>query len=148
LQIIHAISSDANLLTKLCFASKRVWGYPEDYFKIWQEELTITPEKIQNQPIFKAIYENSLVGMYSLIEWQQNYYLEHIFIDPNWLHHGFGTLLFNHAKQIAQSLGYHTLDILVDPNARGFYDKQHAICIEEIPSNIPGRLIPHYRVYL
>lgn len=145
MQILPAEKCDAKMLTDLCIASKRIWNYPPEYFQIWEDELTITPNKIESQPIFKGICKNSLVGMYSLIEWEQSFYLEHIFIDPAWIRHGFGSKLIYHALETSKSLGYKTLNVLVDPNARGFYDKLGAIWVKDIPSNIPGRMIPYYQ---
>jgi hypothetical protein len=34
----------------------------------------------------------------------------------------------------------------VDPNAKGFYEKMAAKYLHDIPSNIPGRNIPVFRI--
>ena len=41
---------DAEELTKVLIASKKHWGYPDEWFDLWKDELSITPEDI-NQSI-------------------------------------------------------------------------------------------------
>lgn len=41
--IRRAIIAESGDLTSISFASKRYWNYPEEYFNVWEKELTITP---------------------------------------------------------------------------------------------------------
>ncbi len=42
IQIVRAAYTDSNILTDIAFSAKRTWNYPEEYYKIWKNELTIT----------------------------------------------------------------------------------------------------------
>jgi len=47
-----AIPEDADTLTVISFASKSVWQYPEAYFDVWRDELTVTPDYIRQHQVF------------------------------------------------------------------------------------------------
>ena len=51
-----ALTSDAEILTELSFASKRYWGYPEAFFDRWAPELTIDGDYIRDNDVF--VYED------------------------------------------------------------------------------------------
>ena len=112
IQIRQAQDIDAHLLTEISFAAKRHWNYPDNYYDLWRDELTITKDYINQNIIFKALYLDSVLGFYSIIENEADFYsgdtlvkkgfwLEHIFIKPEYHKLGIGVLLINHAKQVS-----------------------------------------------
>ena len=157
IQIRQAQDIDAHLLTEISFAAKRHWNYPDNYYDLWRDELTITKDYINQNIIFKALYLDSVLGFYSIIENEADFYsgdtlvkkgfwLEHIFIKPEYHKLGIGVLLINHAKQVSLDLGITDLLIFVDPYAKGFYDKVGAEYLYDSKSSIPGRMIAIYRL--
>ena len=155
ISIIKAQDSDFEILTEITFAAKRHWNYPENYFDIWKDELTITKEYINKNIVFKALLSDTILGFYSIVEnendfWtneifvKKGFWLEHIFIRPEFHKMGVGRLLINHAKIISKSKNISNLQIFVDPFAKGFYDKIGAEFLYESNSSISGRLIPIY----
>jgi len=155
IEIDKAQESDCDILTDISFTAKRHWDYPENYYDIWRNELTITKDYINRNIIFKARYQDSLLGFYSIVENKSDFYsgethvkkgfwLEHIFIKPDYHKLGIGRLLIEHAKQISKNMGISDLLIFVDPYAKGFYDKIGAEYLYDSKSSIPGRLIPVY----
>ena len=52
--IRRAKPSEAEILTRISFESKAHWGYPEAWFAIWDDELTISTTDIQNNDTFSA----------------------------------------------------------------------------------------------
>ena len=155
IEIDKAQESDCDILTDISFTAKRHWDYPENYYDIWRNELTITKDYINRNIIFKARYQDSLLGFYSIAENKSDFYsgethvkkgfwLEHIFIKPDYHKLGIGRLLIEHAKQISKNMGISDLLIFVDPYAKGFYDKIGAEYLYDSKSSIPGRLIPVY----
>ena len=155
IQIRQAQNIDAHLLTEISFAAKRHWKYPDNYYDIWRDELTITKDYIHQNIVFKALYIDSVLGFYSIIENEADFYsgdtlvkkgfwLEHIFIKPEYHKLGIGVLLINHAKQVSKDMGISDLLIFVDPYAKGFYDKVGADYLYDSKSSIPGRIIPVY----
>jgi len=156
LVICNATETDANELTTISFAAKRHWNYPEHYYELWKNELTITSEYIQNNKVFKAIYSNTSVGYYSLVKndkdfyagdvlVKQGFYLEHIFILPMYHKRGIGREMIGHMKQYVLNMSINSVLVFADPYSRGFYDKTGAVFLYDSKSSIPGRMIPVYQ---
>ena len=155
IQIRKAQPVDSDLLTEISFDAKKHWNYPDNYYDLWRDELTITKEYIHQNIVFEALYMDFVIGFYSIIENETDFYtgdifvkkgfwLEHIFIKPAYHALGIGMLLINHAKQVSRDSGITELLIFADPNAKGFYDKVGAEYLYESKSSIPGRMIPVY----
>lgn len=155
IQISKAQDIDAEILTEISFAAKKHWNYPDSYYDLWRDELTITKEYIQQNIVFEALYMDAVIGFYSITENEKDFYsgdtfvkkgfwLEHLFIKPEYHKLGIGGLMLNHAKQVSRDLGIRDLLIFVDPYAKGFYDKVGAAYLYDSKSSIPGRMIPVY----
>ena len=155
IQIRQAQDIDSDLLTKISFTAKKHWNYPDNYYDLWRDELTITKEYIHQNIVFKALYQDAVIGFYSIIENKTDFYtgetfvkkgfwLEHLFIKPEYHKQGIGVLLINHAKQVSKDMGISDLLIFVDPYAKGFYDKVGADYLYDSKSSIPNRMIPIY----
>ena len=155
IQIRQAQDTDSDLLTEISFAAKRHWKYPDNYYDLWRDELTITKDYIHKNMVFKALHLDSVLGFYSIIENEADFFagetfvkkgfwLEHIFIKPEYHKLGIGLLLINHAKQVSKDFGITNLLIFVDPYAKGFYDKVGAEYLYDSKSSIPDRMIPVY----
>ena len=140
-------------LSTISFAAKGYWDYPEEYFDIWNNELTLSAEYIANNDVF--VYEKNgiIVGYYSVIEITENiqisgaaiykgFWLDHMFILPQQIGQGIGTEMFDHLRKWCQSEGVCELSILADPNSRGFYEKMDCEYHKEYPSSIPNRTTP------
>lgn len=148
MHIRKAQDTDAQQLTRIAFSAKQHWGYPEEYYQIWENELTITPSYISGNDVYLASEGDNIRGFYSVIVWQGEPYLDHIFIDPSFLKRGIGSQLIQHLIQNQREKGIAQLKVLVDPNAVGFYNRMGAAFIEYVPSNIAGRVIPLYILHL
>ncbi|MCG6191465.1 GNAT family N-acetyltransferase [Maribellus maritimus] len=155
IQIEKANLSDSKILTEIAFAAKRHWDYPDNYFEIWKEELTITERYVNENIVYHASLDNSILGFYSIVENKSNFFageifvqkgfwLEHIFIRPDFHKFGIGRQLIKHAKMISKDMKIDNLLIFVDPFAAGFYDKIGAKFLYNSKSSIPDRLIPVY----
>lgn len=66
--IRSAKSTEHQVLTEISFASKGQWGYPKDYFDIWRDELTITPEYIEENSVYIIENNGVVIGYYSIVE--------------------------------------------------------------------------------
>jgi len=151
--IRSANKDDAETLTALSFKSKGYWGYPEEYFARWNDELTISPEYIEENIVFVCEQEGVVSGYYSIIELQEaiqvagtqldrGFWLEHMFIIPEYIGRGTGSGLFSHLRKECVIQGINELKILVDPNSKGFYEKMGCEYQSEFPSTIPARTTP------
>lgn len=155
--ISKARIEDAPILTHIAVTAKRHWNYPEQYYEIWKDELTIAPEYIKRNTCFMASRQDVIMGFYSIAENPDDFYsgdvlvkkgfwLEHIFVLPEYHGKGTGTHLIGHAKEFCKTSGIDKLMIFVDPMAEGFYKKSGAIYSYTSKSSIPDRQIPVYEL--
>ncbi|MBN2520833.1 MAG: GNAT family N-acetyltransferase [Bacteroidales bacterium] len=155
MKIRIANKNEAGILTQIAFSAKRHWNYPEEYFKTWENELTIIPGYIHKNAVFVAEVDKKIVGFYSIVNNPNDFYsgkipvekgfwLEHIFVLPDFHKKGIGTNLIKHAINFSKKNRIKKLMIFVDPNAEGFYKKMNALYKYSSPSSIEGRKIPVY----
>lgn len=149
----EAVAADAELLTRLSFASKRYWAYPEEYYHVWRDELTITADYIDQNTVFVWECAGGPVGYYSLvflvhdldvggIALPRGEWLEHMFILPVHIGRGIGRAMMEHVRGYCTGQGIRGLRALADPYARGFYEKMGFVFIRDYPSTIVGRTTP------
>ena len=55
IEIRQAQPIDSELLTEISFAAKKHWNYPDNYYDLWRDELTITKDYIHLGQTKKAI---------------------------------------------------------------------------------------------
>ena len=138
-EIERAQPGDAGVLTRVAFAAKAHWGYPERWMERWREGLTITPEFIRRNEVHVATVEGEQAGFYALAGEGRRIELEHLWVLPERMGAGVGRALFEHAVRTAASLGAETMGIEADPNAEGFYRRMGAERVGEIVYEIDGR---------
>jgi len=154
-----AITSDHKRLTEIAFAAKRHWNYPKEFYEIWLNEMTITEEYILKNQLFLATCNDEILGFSSVVEVsnstyinevyiKKGFWLDHLFIDPQYFTKGIGTKLIEFTRAYCREKGISELLIFSEPLAKGFYEKIGAIFMYETPSSIPGRMLPVYSLKL
>ncbi len=102
----------------------------------WRAQLTITPQSIAENETFLADLNGQIVGFHVLVEAAESWRLEHLWILPEQMGHGFGRRLFTHAAARAAERGAICLTIEADPNAEPFYRRMGAVRVGTIESEI------------
>ncbi len=157
--IRKALPHEAATLTEISFAAKKYWKYPPEYYVIWRDELTISPEYINAHEVYVYDTSERIKGFYSLVELTETVcinsitlpaglWLEHMFLLPEIIGRGIGTKLFNHCVSLSRTKKFSRLRILVDPNSLSFYVKMGCRYIKEFPSTIEGRTTPYLEYFL
>jgi GNAT superfamily N-acetyltransferase len=121
IRVRRASPEDAGVLTRIAFAAKRYWGYPERWIEHWTESLTITQEFVRDNEVYAAHSGGETFAFYALTGTGRELQLEHLWVSPAWIGSGAGRLLFEHAMNKAASQGAKSVEIEADPNAEGFY---------------------------
>jgi GNAT superfamily N-acetyltransferase len=136
------------VLTQIAHDAKRYWGYPEHWIKHWQNDLTISSDFVEANPVFVAETDNQILGFYALIIREDKAELDHLWVSPEHIGAGVGKELFLHAMQTAASRNVSEVEISSDPNAEGFYRKMGAHRLGEVVSEIDGepRVLPRMKV--
>ncbi len=148
MDIRFAKPDEATQLTRIAFAAKRYWGYPETDIALWQDDLTITPEFIDQNDVFVAIQNNTVAGFCALSNGDSVREVEHFWIDPQYIGKGIGRKWFQHIRQAMEVAKIAKLRITSDPNAVGFYKKMGAKVIDRAASTPPGRFLPLMEVHV
>jgi len=130
-------------LSALCFRSKAVWGYDNDFMEACRRELTIEPLELRSTSISVAEKDDRIVGVTQVKVTGSEADLLKLFVDPTMLRGGVGSDLFVWAAEKAASLGANRLVIEADPDAVPFYRRMGAKECGLAPSgSIPGRMLP------
>lgn len=128
-------------LNRISVASKKYWGYPEDWMIRWKDELTISAEQIRNLNIWVALLGNMIIGFCAISEKAESYDIEHHWILPEYIGYGYGRKLLNKAINMTRK-EYKPLLVVADPNAEGFYKKMGFKRSHSVESFPEGRLLP------
>ena len=130
-------------LSALAIASKKFWGYPEEWVDLWRADLTITPEYLSENHVFCAWNHERTIGFCGLARDAGEWELDHLWVHPNFMGRGVGGELLRRATDFAvKKYGAKSLRIVSDPNAETFYLNQGAERIGEIPSQPNNRILP------
>ena len=143
-----ARGEEAEALTSLAIRSKAHWGYSLEQMVTFRDELTFTAKMVLARRTQILEEDGVVAAMYTLLGEGDELELEHLFVDPARLGRGHGRRLFRHAAEVARAAGARALIFKSDPNAAGFYRAMGAVDTGEIPSSIPGRTIPTFRLTL
>ncbi len=141
----RATPKQAARLTQIAHTAKSYWGYPSHWIELWRNQLTITPDFVQNNEVYAAIDADGVVlGFYALGGAGETRTLEHLWVQPSSFGAGVGRLLFEHAMARARELGAHAVEIESDPHAEGFYQRMGAETIGEVTYELEGlpRILP------
>ncbi len=134
---------DLPALSDLCMRSKAYWGYDATFMAACVEELTITRQDLETTPLVTARNDGALAGVAQIGPLDGDADLLKLFVDPPFMGHGIGRVLFDWCKAQARAMGAARLMIEADPNAAPFYERMGAHVVGTAPSgSIPGRLLP------
>ena len=61
MDIRAALPTDALRLTAIAHAAKRSWGYSDELMALWDADLTVTPQFIDDHPVFCAVQGGDIV---------------------------------------------------------------------------------------
>jgi GNAT superfamily N-acetyltransferase len=138
MNIVSAKPNDAAMLTAIAISAKRHWGYPDDWIRRWNDQLTITPEYIANNPTFVALLAGQPIGFGALQIRGAEAVLDHLWVLPRGMGCGIGRALFVHAERIAREQSATRLTIVGDPHAEGFYQRLGAVVEGREPAFMDG----------
>jgi len=104
--INYADKSCINRLTEIAFSAKRFWNYPEEYYDIWKNELTITEDYLKNNVVKTIGTKGIIMGFYSFcyidkeihvgdIIVDSGFWLDHMFLEKKYIGKGLGKIMFN-----------------------------------------------------
>lgn len=140
-KIEPAKSDDCDKLTKIAKLSKAYWGYPTEWLKLWEQELTITAAMIETGSYSVLSIEEKKVGFAGFAENEKGKYtLEHFWLITEYIGKGLGTMLYMHIEKNLENPA--KIAVTSDPNTKDFYEKLGYVYQHEIESKPEGRTLP------
>jgi len=77
-------------LSDLAVRSKSHWPYEKDFIEKCREGLSITNSHFKDDLLYVGKNEIKIIGFYSFIIKNKLAEMEHLFVDPSYIGHGFG----------------------------------------------------------
>jgi GNAT superfamily N-acetyltransferase len=150
IELRRAQATEADPLTAIALAAKKVWGYPDRWIDLWRDQLTITTEYIQTSQVYVAGSAQSIVGFYALVDHGSIWTLDHLWVQPDSIGHGVGRRLLQHAIDLTREHCAQAIEIEADPNAESFYQHLGARRVSVNRYEIEGQLreLPVLRIDL
>lgn len=109
----------------------------------WKNDLTISEDYIRKNEVFVFLEEYKIIGYYSTITHDaDSVLLDNLFIDPDFMGAGYGSLLVKDFLERAKKRGVDKVTLHADPHAEGFYSKFGFETIAQIDSSIARRTLP------
>ena len=141
--IEKATTKDSEELSNLTFKSKAHWGYSIDQMEKWREDLQVSKDYIQNNEVFLVKDGSQIIGYYSYFKNSDSTVkLDNIFIDPDHMGRGLGSVLMNDFIARINKLQVTTITLDAEPNAEKFYERFGFRTIDQLKSSIPDRYLP------
>lgn len=143
LYIREATPSDAIGLTNLSRRAKAALGYPAEWLKAWEPQLTFTVDYLQTTSVFVAELKGQIAGVIALVELLQPE-IDHLWVDPTVQSQGVGSRLLDEAFSVAKTKGWSALRVVADPYAVPFYEKKgfRVVGLQDAPVLGHSRQLP------
>jgi GNAT superfamily N-acetyltransferase len=110
-------------LREIAIASKSHWGYDHERVREWAALGDFSPAGLREKELFVADVDEEAVGWAGLISTGEVCWLDDLWISPDWIRRGLGTLLFQRVAARGRELGALRMEWEAEPHAIGFYEK-------------------------
>lgn len=141
IQFRLARAEDLPELNRISLASKKYWGYPEQWLMHWKEDLTVTERHLKEQFLMLVANEDQILGFIAISENKDHYEITHLWVKPEHIGRGYGrSLVVKALKEYCRNR--HPVFVTADPNAEAFYKKLGFETVGQEESYPPGRTLP------
>lgn len=141
MEIRKAIAKDIPELNRVSIASKKHWGYPDEWIANWLDELTLTPEKFVRQNILVGELNGEIIGFCSITESESEYEILHLWVVPQFIGQGYGKKILTRTMDEFVTSDKPII-VEADPNAESFYKSLGFETFDKVESFPKGRLLP------
>src|SRR5438093_1809076 len=84
-------------LKEIAIAAKCHWGYERERVEAWADQGDFTPGGLERLAPFVAEVDGRAVGWAALLHKPAGWWLEDLWVEPEWMGKGVGSQLFRHA---------------------------------------------------
>jgi GNAT superfamily N-acetyltransferase len=140
--IRSAAAHEGERLRDIAVAAKASWGYDLERVRVWAAMGDFSAQGLTQKDVFVAMARDSLTGWAATIPRRTVLWLDDLWIDPQWMGHGIGSQLFQHAVALGRKTGARCMEWEAEPNAVGFYEKMGGRYVREGDLSVWGRVNP------
>jgi ribosomal protein S18 acetylase RimI-like enzyme len=118
--------------------------------ELWLPQLTFAPEYFEVHESWVVEQEGLPVAFSTLEERDDAFWVENMWVMPEYMGMGMGRKLFLHAVELARQRGFNYLQLEAEPNAVGFYEKMGLRIIGQHQYELDGqpRILPLMEISL
>jgi GNAT superfamily N-acetyltransferase len=142
LRIRHAHPHEGERLREIAVASKGHWGYESELVQQWAAMGDFSLGGLREKEVYVAEAEGRAVAWAALIPRGELVWLDDLWVEPQWIGKGVGSLLFRHAVHRAAELGGRKMEWAAEPNSVGFYERLGGRYLRDSEPTSWGRAIP------
>jgi GNAT superfamily N-acetyltransferase len=129
-------------LREIAIAAKSYWGYDLERVLQWAARGDFSPQGLRAKEVYVAEMQGQVIGWASLMPRDDVFWLDDLWIGPEWMSRKVGSLLFRHVAERAKQGGASRMEWEAEPNALGFYEKMGGRYLRDSEPSIWGRVIP------
>ena len=105
--------------------------------------MDMSPEAVSGNEIYVYEVDGELVSWAALTTKHGVWWLDDLWVVPEWIGKGVGTRLFEHIADLARERGGpNRMEWQAEPNSVGFYEKLGARCVRDSEPTSWGRVLP------
>jgi GNAT superfamily N-acetyltransferase len=133
---------DEDRLREIAGASKSYWGYEPERVNQWAAGIDLFLEGPRSRELYVAEAAGRAIAWAALIPKGDVVWLEDMWVEPDWIGKGVGSLLFGHCRECATALGGTSMEWEAEPNAVGFYERVGGRYLRDSEPTEWGRVVP------
>jgi GNAT superfamily N-acetyltransferase len=142
-----AVAGEAAQLTALILRSKAYWGYDEDFMALAARKLVLTEDALlRMQTLVAEDVSGTVVGLAAVDHDAVPAMLDLLFVAPEAIGQGVGTVLLDAALRTAADRGFDGLTVVSDPHAESFYRTRGAVLVGAHFAAFTARELPVLRI--
>jgi GNAT superfamily N-acetyltransferase len=130
-----------NVFGRIAIASKGHWGYDPQQVTLWAARGDFSTEGLREKEVYVAEAADCAVAWAALIPQGELIWLDDLWVEPQWIGKGVGSLLLRHAVHRATELGGKRM-WAAEPNSVGFYGRLGGRHLRGSEPTSWGRAIP------
>jgi GNAT superfamily N-acetyltransferase len=130
-------------LRGIAIAAKAHWDYDLDFVTRWAARGDWSRKALAGKEVYVVETHGEAVAWAALVSKNGVWWLDDLWVLPEWMGKGIGTRLFRHIADRARALGGPTrLEWQAEPNAVGFYEKVGGRYLRDGEPTSWGRVLP------
>lgn len=141
--IRRARADEGERLREIARVSKGHWDYDADFVAAWAARLDMSAEALSGNEIYVGEVDGDVVSWSALTMKHGVWWLDDLWVIPEWIGKGIGTRMFEHIVRLARERGGPArLEWQAEPSSVGFYEKLGARYVREGEPTSWGRVLP------